>query len=232
MTSPIPGSVSSSAFVALLTLTRPVAPEVPVPVSVVGADSDSLGTNTCVPSTSGAARLRLDRTAPGRAPPAASIASMTRAPSANSYTPGRRTHPATSTRITVAGDAEAVGAATRASDGPDRTSTGAGSERRYQNPAPATVTPTTATSAMSSARDSVARRSRIDSPGKAPPHFDEPAHAALAVADVRGTTRTLARAGRRRRDLGHMDRHPAQPSVTRLTRRGARTITLRISRPS
>src|ERR687897_793913 len=222
MTSPIPGSVSSSAFVALLTLTRPVAPEVPVPVSVVGADCDSLGTNTCVPSTSGAARLRLQRTERGRAPPAASIASMTRAPSANSYTPGRRTHPATSTRITVVGDA--VGAATRASDGPERTCTGAGSERTYQNPAPATVTPTTATSAMSSARDSVARRSRIVSPGNAPPHVDEPANAAAAVADVRGTSRTLARAGRGRRDLGHMDRHPVQLSVTRLTRRGGRTI--------
>src|SRR5918995_1988916 len=203
MTSPIPGRVSSSAFVALLTLTRPVAPEAPVPVSVVGADCDSLGNNTCVPSTSGAARLRLERTAPGRAPPAASIASMTRAPSANSYTPGRRTHPATSTRITAVGDADSVGAVTRASD--ERTCTGGGSERTYQNPAPATVTPTTATSAMSSARDSVARRSRIDSPGNTPPHVDEPAHAAPAVADVRGRSRTLARAGRGRRDLCHRE---------------------------
>src|ERR687897_2660235 len=128
MTSPIPGRVSSSAFVALLTLTRPVAPEAPVPVSVVGADCDSLVTNTCVPSTSGAARLRLERTAPGRAPPAASIASMTRAPSANSYTPGRRTHPATSTRITVVGDADADAGATGASPGPGvaATSTGRG----------------------------------------------------------------------------------------------------------
>src|SRR5918994_3267623 len=205
MTSPIPGSVSSSAFVALLTLTRPVEPEAPVPVSVVGADCDSLVTNTCVPSTSGAARLRLERTAPGRAPPAASIASMTRAPSANSYTPGRRTHPATSTRITVVGDADAVGPGTRTSDGPERTCTGAGSERTYQNPAPATVTPTTATSAMSSTRDSVARRSRIDSPGNTHPHLDEPAHAAPAVADVRGTSRTLAGAGRGRRDLCHRE---------------------------
>ena len=64
-----------------------------------GAVAPGFGTTICVPSVSGAARLRDVRSAPFRAPPARFTASITRSPDANSYTPGFRTQPATSTMI-------------------------------------------------------------------------------------------------------------------------------------
>src|SRR5262249_23122601 len=72
--------------------------------------SASFGTRIWLPSVSGAARLSDVSNAPGRGPPAASIASITRAPSSNSYTPGCRTQPATSTSRITAGDGLAVAA--------------------------------------------------------------------------------------------------------------------------
>ena len=50
-------------------------------------------TRICSPSTSSRARLSPDRSTPGRAPPAASSASTTRAPASRTAMPGRRTLP-------------------------------------------------------------------------------------------------------------------------------------------
>src|SRR5215204_5358198 len=55
------------------------------------------GTTICWPSVSTDATLSTDSTAFSRGPPASSIASITREPAGNSYTPGRRTCPVTST---------------------------------------------------------------------------------------------------------------------------------------
>ena len=60
-------------------------------------------TTICSPSVSTWARLRAPRSTPGRAPPAARIASTTRAPERSTAMPGRRTLPATSTTTFEAG---------------------------------------------------------------------------------------------------------------------------------
>ena len=54
-----------------------------------------VGTRTCVPSASGAARLIAAVSADAVAPPARATASATRLPSPSRYSPGRRTAPAT-----------------------------------------------------------------------------------------------------------------------------------------
>ena len=71
-------------------------------------------TTICCPSLTRAARFRLVRSTPGRAPPAAAIASSIRAPATRWYSPGRCTLPATSTTTSpVAGPAaEPVAGAT------------------------------------------------------------------------------------------------------------------------
>ena len=122
-----------------------------------------------MPSASGAARFSDVRSAPGRGPPAASTASITRCPDVNSYTPGRRTHPATSTKIGTglgvgdaaggpAGEPNPAGAAVAC------TATGFGNERVYQSPTPPSVTTTTTPSPINSLRESDDRRSPIDMP--------------------------------------------------------------------
>ena len=76
-------SVSSSVALAVLTLTSAPPPVSPVP-GIRGAGAGRrrprFGTRICVPSVSGAARFSAARSAPGRAPPAVSIASITRSP--------------------------------------------------------------------------------------------------------------------------------------------------------
>src|SRR4051794_18356926 len=55
--------------------------------------------STCSPSVSGRARFTVDRSTPGRTPPAARTASTTREPAGSTAMPGCRTLPATSTTI-------------------------------------------------------------------------------------------------------------------------------------
>src|SRR5262245_59536570 len=143
--------------------------------------SPSFGTRIWLPSERGAARLSDVSIAPGRAPPAASIASITRAPSSNSYTPGCRTHPATSTsRITVGeGLAVAAGAGIWSPAFGDATATGFGSDRTYQRPAPPSVTASSETRPTSSARESAERRSRNDPSGTGSPSISEGGSATL-----------------------------------------------------
>src|SRR4029453_15812493 len=115
-------------------------------------------------------RFSASSRAPGRAPPAASIASMTRAPSVNSNTPGWRTHAATSTKTMTSGDGLAdAGADAVPPLGVVGASTGRGSDRTYQRPAPPRVTASSATNPMSSPRESAARRSRIEPSDMPPP---------------------------------------------------------------
>ena len=68
-----------------------------------------VGTRTCSPSRSLAARLSRSRSAAGSAPPTASTASMTRDPTGSSMTPGRVTAPATCTITWGAGVLDAAG---------------------------------------------------------------------------------------------------------------------------
>src|SRR4029450_13079687 len=147
-----------------------------------------------VPSVSGAARFSASSRAPERAPPAASMASITRAPSVNSYTPGRRTQPATSTRTTTSGEGLAdAGADAVPPLGAVATSTGRGSDRTYQRPAPPRVTARSATSPTSSPRERAARRSR-SGPSEMPPPTGG------------GRRSTLASAGRPDREVVHIGR--------------------------
>ncbi len=100
VTGPTSGSASSSTSVAVLRLTRATgAPAVGTAdaASPVGAGTP---TRICSPSTSSRARFSDARSTPGRAPPAALIASTTREPASSTAMPGRRTFPATST-VTV-----------------------------------------------------------------------------------------------------------------------------------
>src|SRR5262245_16976380 len=144
---------------------------------------------------SGAARFSDSNIAPERAPPAASIASITRAPSSNSYTPGCRTHPATSTRTTTGdGLAEAAGAGTSRPESAVM-ATGRGSERTYQRPAPPIVTASRAIRPINSLRESADRRSRID-----------PSDTGLPSRG--GHFGRLARPTRRNRDGLHIGREP------------------------
>src|SRR5262245_17880911 len=158
---PIPGRDSSSSRVAVLRLTMvggpdPDEPELPPDTGgATGGPAPFFSTMTCCPSVSSAARLMLVRSAPGFAPPAASMASTTRDPTASWYTPGFWTRPATWTN-TVVGDGDGAGppdgeAPTGPPPGPPgsraavETLTGRGSDRTYQTPAPTrTTTPTTA----------------------------------------------------------------------------------------
>jgi hypothetical protein len=85
ITSPIPGSASSSVEDAVLTLMSAagVAPAT-APDPGGGATGAATGTRIWTPSASGAARFSALSDAFGLAPPAARIASMTRSPSRNS----------------------------------------------------------------------------------------------------------------------------------------------------
>src|SRR4051812_36601180 len=139
---------------------EPVAPGLPVVPPGTVPEGTFAGTSTWTPSCTGAARFSDWRSAFAVAPPAVSIASMTRSPSVNSYTPGFRTSPATSTRSGAGVSAGDAAAATPGGGAPPaRTSTGCGSDRRYQRPAPPSVMPTIATSPTSSPRESADRRS-------------------------------------------------------------------------
>src|SRR4029453_17722513 len=125
------------------------------------------------------------------------MASITRAPSVNSYTPGRRTQPATSTRTTTSGEGLAdAGANAVPPLGAAATSTGRGSDRTDQRPAPPRVTARSATSPTSSPRERAARRSRIEPSDMPPPDRG------------RSPLRTLAPAGRPDREGGHIGRDP------------------------
>src|SRR4051812_24858710 len=108
---PMPGSASSSACDAVLrsigafddgtgppdALLLPV-PSLERPPAGTGLTcSPTFGTYTRAPSTSLAARSSAFGSAPDREPPAALIASMTRAPNGSVTTPGRATAPATET---------------------------------------------------------------------------------------------------------------------------------------
>src|SRR3954469_3424908 len=97
VTGPTPGSVSSSSSVAVLSETgAAAAPGAPPPAA--GAPTwPRVGTTTCSPSTSGAARFTCARSAFLVAPPARMTASAIREPCASRYRPGRRTAPTTST---------------------------------------------------------------------------------------------------------------------------------------
>ena len=68
-----------------------------------GAGGGGTPTTICSPSTRRRARLSPARSAPRRAPPAASRASTTRAPGSRTTMPGRRTLPVTSTTTSAAG---------------------------------------------------------------------------------------------------------------------------------
>src|SRR3954463_659248 len=106
-TGPTPGSWSS--WVAVAVLRSIGAPGAGAPGGPAGAVGGTAGTGVastppriCSPSTTFRARLRVPVFAPGRAPPAALIASMTRAPAGRLTTPGWRTFPPTSTTSVVA----------------------------------------------------------------------------------------------------------------------------------
>src|SRR4249919_1055527 len=188
VTGPTPGRSSSSVSPAELMLMSVVPPAVDPSPDEPGSPlvvEPGFVITICVPSVSGAARFNVVRSAPFRGPPARSTASMTRSPGVNSYTPGSRTHPATSTMI-------AAGLAPADPVGPDMgyttgvtastgaaMATGRGNERMYQRPAPRSVATTTTTSPASSPRDNESSRSRID---------------------MRGTLRV---SGASRRDEGH-----------------------------
>ena len=133
-TSPMPDSVSSSVADAELMLIRPPTAR-RSGARHDGARRASLRHQDLVPSVSSAARLSRLRSAFGSWPPARSIASMTRSPSANSYTPGCSTSPATSTMIVMRRTRRRRSCAAT----PGATwaiVTGLGSERAYQGPAP------------------------------------------------------------------------------------------------
>src|SRR3954465_10778118 len=110
VTGPTSGSASNSSAVALLRFTKAPRPAAPAPAAPAADDPETVSggrgapTTICSPSTSTRARLRPDRSAPGRGPPAAAIASTTREPAGRSSTPGWRTFPVTST-VTVVVDA-------------------------------------------------------------------------------------------------------------------------------
>ena len=103
VTGPMPGSVSSSAWSAVLrsTLAGAAGRRAGQGRWTAGRPGRGRGTSRpttiCSPSTSGRARLRPAVSTPGRAPPAAARASITRDPGGSSTIPGRRTLPATST---------------------------------------------------------------------------------------------------------------------------------------
>src|SRR5436190_6637080 len=149
-TSPIPGSDSSSSSVAVFRLTScPASPPEPVePVPDVTPELDAPGpdaprrpTMTCSPSVRRAARLMLWRSAFGLAPPALSMASITRSPWWNRNTPGWRTHPATSTTIS-AGEGVGAGMGPGPGTGPaenDRVAVVSVGPNRYGHPVPAVL---------------------------------------------------------------------------------------------
>ena len=103
-TGPTPGRVSRAATSAVLRLTGapepPDEPEPPPLLPVPGppgpppptaaGDSPGLGTRICSPSTTSRARLRAATSAPSRVPPAALIASATRAPAGAARGPAAR----------------------------------------------------------------------------------------------------------------------------------------------
>src|SRR4029077_463230 len=88
--------------------------------------------------------------------------------------PGRRTHPATSTMIDAGlGDGDPVKPATGDTTGETASagaamSTGRGSDRMYQTPAPSNDATTTIASPASSPRESESSRSRRDMRGTLP----------------------------------------------------------------
>src|SRR5438093_6455785 len=145
---PIPGKVSSSSSEAVLMLTSPPpgpdAPPAPLTELPDPTVDPRLPITTCSPSVRSAARLMLVRSAPGRAPPARWSASTTREPTGSSYTPGERTHPATSTTTTPGeGDGVATAPGGDANAGAVRptaasTRTWLGRERTYQRTPPPT----------------------------------------------------------------------------------------------
>src|SRR2546423_10297654 len=79
----------------------PAAP-LTAPGSITGGGCPTSGTATRAPSPSFAARLSRSRSAPATAPPAARIASSTRAFAGNLTTPLTCTAPTTSTTISAA----------------------------------------------------------------------------------------------------------------------------------
>src|SRR3990172_626545 len=111
-TGPTPGSTSSADTSAVLTRTFPSAGAGP-------PEATTSGTTSCCPSVMGAARFSDARSAPGRAPPAATTASATRAPAGSETSPGNATLPDTCTvtippvvrggAISICGAAEAAG---------------------------------------------------------------------------------------------------------------------------
>ena len=190
-----------------------VPPAVPVSdAAEPGVVAPGLGTTICVPSASGAARFNDVRSAPLLAPPARFTASITRSPDHELVDTGtphpsgdvdddRRGDSATATPVRPAtgdttGETASAGAAM---------STGRGSERMYQNPAPSNDATTTIASPASSPRESESSRSRRDMRGTLP-----------------------VRAAPFRDAQSHGERR--QRAVTKFTSLGARTISLTIVR--
>src|SRR5215204_5258239 len=146
----MPGSSSSSVADAVLTSTSGAGPPLAATGGAPGTWAGAcFGTSTCRPSVNGAARLSDSSDALAVEPPAASIASTIRSPSVNSYTPGFRTAPATST-MSGEGDGDEGAVETNGFAVARRTSTGFGSERLYQSAAPQSVTTMITTRPMSS----------------------------------------------------------------------------------
>src|SRR5690606_28109558 len=108
------GSASSSAWVAVFRLTFPPgAPGAGPPTPGTSPDPTPGGTATPIaissPSDTLRARLTSDRSVPGNAPPAASMASATRAPTGRRTRPGRWTLPVTATTTAAGALSAAVG---------------------------------------------------------------------------------------------------------------------------
>src|SRR5437762_5505075 len=141
---PTPGRVSSCASVAVFRLTGPAAVVAPPSPPVPGGGVTP--TTTSSPSTSLRARFTNDRSVPGNAPPAASMASATREPVGSRTNPGRYTRPATATTMTPL-PAVDVPKPVAGADVSTRAVTGSGRGRANQaTPAP-TATATRATTA-------------------------------------------------------------------------------------
>src|SRR6478672_11121525 len=121
-TGPMPGRPSRSATVALLRLTLPGGPAGPAPVGAAPPEAPGTPTATCSPSDTTAARLTDAASVPGSRPPAAAIASATRAPVGRVTSPGERTRPTTDTTtvadVSAASPTDGAGGAEEACPAP------------------------------------------------------------------------------------------------------------------